>query len=1588
MTVSSTSLMSNSMQSIDASTRYMGMIEVSAYKKTRNSLFFLFDYVTQTAPSMTAMHVFITAWRLLQCLGPAFCADYFTIWREGTVMKQVINVLAVLFHLVPPSAREEYGAYAMYVYCGLTAIVFALVFGSSFYFVANAKLPGWIPTFIAVWFGSVGYILQPVAGVLAGETLGRIVRHWDTFGTAINIAAVALTAVFIAVYTWIFTTIYCFSLTFKPDSFMTVVPNIQMHIFLGTTTITAVAGLASQLWDIPRYVITFIDACLYLLLTSLLPQKGGLVSQVQFKILTATTVSSSVLLIIFMIFDIAKFPPNEFFFLALACVWGVCYMIVHCAANRSVIRHMQTLDAIDYDKGEFEAVKTPREACGLIVSGFRMAHPVCISYDLVKLAIDRWPTNVDLWLIFAKFTAIYPELTQQLSYVSMGMIQNHLKGSLSKQIHQQIQSVMRQRETNLIQQLKSKLDKVGKQVQGTKHKIRYIWDLVIQGNVKEIETVIDRAYVAIDLCEAEFLHLLRQFPNSRFVARSYARFLRDVVADHAGHKVWAQNVSLLQRGLAVTADQCHERGLAAFPALPKTLDANLGAQQQTQVMTEDTLTQEIEADDEQAAIDAELRVSVRDSINSLKIPSIKRAKMIRGLALLILFIIPVIAFTVYIPILLASLIDPLDFMYTISLMRVRMFQVMSNVIHYSAEHLNCTMDGYYIFPLMSSSNIAGIEDPPEGFGGTYDPIEQTNFLTDALSSTLTDLRPLMSYKNENSYMDGVRSILFSDQIPYRAVSAPEYPDGDLPDDETDMSKISWTITDMNKSAQSITTNFVILSSEFMELGLVPPNIFNQPVITVFYNNIRATTDNLATCLELLRAYVSEVETDIRNFTTIIMGVVVCAVPIIYLIVCILTIRTITREKMMIYKCLTSLPKSVVSKVADSFKVLKKEEDEEMKTSKSHDDELNKQEENMLKTFTSSCDNGGARAGDVVVIILSTVVIVLIHIAITVLFCVLLQITGKSLEECAPHVEYTPAAYSYNLATVILLHTLIGVQTQYVRFQVPNFALNRIYEVIPEWQLRSQTSFAAVMYGSEELDTRPFAALGANIRVGQPLITCPDGHPTNEHEIYGCFTPDTLLGFVNSRIMKYLFLRQYQDEIVQGNGMWLPHIWHMHQEHIYEAYFRRMFISLVPEVQRIINAQIPVYFAIIYVLLVIAIITELIFLRDMAMSESRQKFALKLLLHCPGNVVVSNPSITALLSGNFQEKSIDSTNRKSDFYELLVQEMPDAIIILDHNGIIQNVNTATHRIFGFEKDALVGQSITVLGEQFHGDNPFHGIFDQRDKSSNLEKMSFEKTLVYEKPGESGQMHIEVMLTIVGENAFVSGRDVSQTVTYNKLIADERAKSDQLLSSILPASLVGRVQAGEKNISFAVQSATISFMDIVSFTPWCGSLPASTVMATLNKLFKAFDRLVLLHSTMTKIKCIGDCYMCAGGIFAEINQPAEHARDVVEFGLDAISALLELNQQIDQNLRIRVGVNTGGPIIAGVLGTAKPTFEILGPAINMAQQMEHHGVPMKVHVSRSVYELIYGGNFVVKERGEIEIKNGTVVTYLIESKKSKK
>jgi class 3 adenylate cyclase len=330
-------------------------------------------------------------------------------------------------------------------------------------------------------------------------------------------------------------------------------------------------------------------------------------------------------------------------------------------------------------------------------------------------------------------------------------------------------------------------------------------------------------------------------------------------------------------------------------------------------------------------------------------------------------------------------------------------------------------------------------------------------------------------------------------------------------------------------------------------------------------------------------------------------------------------------------------------------------------------------------------------------------------------------------------------------------------------------------------------------------------------------------------------------------------------------------------------------------------------------------------------------------------------------------------RSEEFFETIIQMQPDSTIIVNQHFMIQSINVAAERQFEIN-ESIIGTPIS----QFLTMEQFGGSTHQLLKSLPA---TVEATFTPDLEQPTSDF-LDFSGSQIGTNYVYVARNITQEKRYAILMKEEFARSEQMLQSILPPHLVPRVMAGEQNISFSVTSASIVFLDVVEFTPWCGSNTAETVMGVLNMFFKELDAVIATLPTMTKIKCIGDCYMCAGGIFSEVNQPTVHAAEAVTFGLKALDALEHVNQELGCSLRIRVGINTGGPIVAGVIGCGKPTFEIIGPAINMAQQMEHHGIPMMVQISRMVYEIIYGSSFKVKERsGQVEIKGGNVVTYLV-------
>ena len=206
--------------------------------------------------------------------------------------------------------------------------------------------------------------------------------------------------------------------------------------------------------------------------------------------------------------------------------------------------------------------------------------------------------------------------------------------------------------------------------------------------------------------------------------------------------------------------------------------------------------------------------------------------------------------------------------------------------------------------------------------------------------------------------------------------------------------------------------------------------------------------------------------------------------------------------------------------------------------------------------------------------------------------------------------------------------------------------------------------------------------------------------------------------------------------------------------------------------------------------------------------------------------------------------------------------------------------------------------------------------------------------------------------------------------------ESQKSERLMLNILPQSIATRLKAGDEGISDSYQNATILFSDLVGFTKMSSGKTAEELVFLLNDLFKRFDTRATSLG-LEKIKTIGDAYMVAGGLPTNDD---EHAIRVTKMALGMYEDLEAFNKEHGMELDMRIGINSG-PVVAGVIGHSKFSYDLWGNTVNTASRMESTCLPGKVQVSPSTYEQIKG-HFDVQENQMIECKGlGQIMTYFV-------
>ncbi len=154
---------------------------------------------------------------------------------------------------------------------------------------------------------------------------------------------------------------------------------------------------------------------------------------------------------------------------------------------------------------------------------------------------------------------------------------------------------------------------------------------------------------------------------------------------------------------------------------------------------------------------------------------------------------------------------------------------------------------------------------------------------------------------------------------------------------------------------------------------------------------------------------------------------------------------------------------------------------------------------------------------------------------------------------------------------------------------------------------------------------------------------------------------------------------------------------------------------------------------------------------------------------------------------------------------------------------------------------------------------------------------------------------------------------------------------------------------------------------------GPGPASS--KKLHQHFAKFDDIVAAFR-LEKVKTIGDAYLAVGGV-PEPNRT--HAIDAALAALQVLDHLAKLNRQREK-LRlplweVRIGINTG-PLIAGVVGKQKFTYDVWGNTVNTAERIEAAAPPGRISIAESTWNHVKS-RFETEQRGAVEVKHQRAV-----------
>lgn len=1530
----------------------------SPIKRAKRSFINLYSYLFSCLPIQTLVCQIMFGLRLIQMFVLSCFYPNEKLYPRKSYSHNVGIFLSIFTRFFPIDTKIEYQMVLGWIY--VCFFVFHILFlgFSAYYFEKKSTLPSFIPVLLSYVFLIIEYLPHPWIMSMAGNVCSQDKKDINTKQIVLVVLSLVTAFIFFILHQFL----NIASIFFTPSAIKIANPWPQSSMTLTVSVICFLGEYSGHIDNkVVAVVMMFLTILGYCLIFYFMTFIAHFLDGFQETVLCSVTfgcIINTICSIIFFILD--KEMPEYMIIIVITCMAASAFVIMYLR-NRRFIKSIHLLDSLEESKDNFQMFKKSSQIIPHILVGFQVNHRYCLSYSIFVDSLSIFEEDFSLLVIFAKFLAIYPEEYSQLNWIYAMVAKNKLKKFKKKYIKAQLMTILMRRESTLSNELRKKLQSISNLIVTAKMRIKNTWEAALSGATSELEPLFASYSTIIKQIDLKFTYLQNYHSNNQYALTALSNYERDVQANYELAAIHREKARRIKLGHNDGIDQVYLYGRVYFPNLPPrpiyhnmkgnsqrpliTTGARITGTSATNSETDSIENTEIIEDDGNLYWQ-DMQTRLRNNIMNMSISSLRMSMTLSMIMIVIFFVIPFVLVLAMIKPMEDKIFNPVKYLTNLDLIHKMILHLYGLICHWimEGEPLNlpnlCEEEKW--------SQDGGV---PESLGGDCHTNKILMHFAQIALDAITEISEMKKDNSNNKILKEVKDVLFKNNTQFYVFKnfnqIEKFENKSLQQGVIDSLFAVIRITNSENQGQFMTSRDLV-NLLFNSFG--------------FEEAIKALTEKLLN-------YIIDHTTRIKNIFTILEITLSVSFPVIFIIVSIILLKWSQTQKMKVFRCFNSLPKTTLSRLIEASNMEPTENNENDTEKTAKEIEHKRQEERTITVFRSG--DIGSQASHIVAIIIIGLLIIISDLIFINFGCQYYIQNSNDFIYSSPLLKHCSYTYCDAVSSLLLLNCKAWMDNGLEQASLTNTF------IVGALMLKLQytvDSYKVVYYGDTKNKTNTISKYVKNFNKYQTSkCEFTDVVSDLEHSMYRCLSDDSLYHYYVNLVRRLLYTYTLSGRKFELKTKMMYDMWHILFGHLYPYYMEPLTTELTNSVRHVFTNNKSKLIIISTLLLVFGLIISLIYVYKLSQQELKLKQVLLLLLHVPPQEILESTYIMSIISGDFSSRDSSGIHLDDTVYKSITENYPNGFLLINNVGNILFMNSKAC-------EYLTKQKVDDNEENKETKNKNK----QKNKNININDVKIPNEIVLNQNlfNLNGRLIDAKYSKIDANKTLVTLIDMSIIQKLERELDDETKRKTSLVSQLMPTIMTPKFMSSqEQGVSFSVQSVTVAMISIGIENQDDNSIQL------FNEVHNSLNSLIVekRFQTIESVEIIGDVFMIVGGLFDEVNQTERHAQEVIRYTLDAIQTIKTIKEKCQcSNFPTICGVATGGPVFGGVIELDLPIFEVCGDVIDLADEMMVLGLPDKIHTTRAVYEFIYGRDFKIKERGEMQIPNfGTVVTYIVSS-----